>query len=92
MLAIVERDLRKFLRQPFILIMSAMMPILQLVVVGNGLMGNLRDLPIRLVVQDEGNRAVQVRERLMALQTGPQRAVQVVPTADLGEAMQALAG
>jgi ABC-2 type transport system permease protein len=90
MLAIVERDLRKFLRQPFILIMSAMMPILQLVVVGNGLMGNLRDLPIRLVVQDEGNRAVQVRERLMALQTGPQRAVQVVPTADLGEAMQAL--
>lgn len=90
MLAIVERDLRKFLRQPFIMIMTAMMPILQLVIVGHGLMGNLRDLPVRLVVQDEGNRAVQVRERLMALQTGPQHSVQVAPTADLGEAMRAL--
>jgi ABC-2 type transport system permease protein len=90
MLAIIERDLRKFMRQPFILVMTSLMPILQLVIVGNGLMGNLRALPVRLVVQDEGNRAVQIRERLMALQTGPQHSLEVQPSADLGEAMRAL--
>ena len=84
MLAIIERDLRKFMRQPFILVMTSLMPILQLVIVGNGLMGNLRALPVRLVVQDEGNRAVQIRERLMALQTGPKHSLQVQPSADLG--------
>src|SRR5262249_5503084 len=88
MLAIIERDLRKFIRQPIILIMTSVMPILQLVIVGNGLMGNLRALPVRLVIQDEGNRAIRIRERLRALQPAAQRPREVQPAAARGEALR----
>ena len=35
MLAIIEREMRKFFRSPTLMIMSLMMPILQLVIIGN---------------------------------------------------------
>ena len=37
MMAIIEREMRKFFRSPTLMIMSLMMPILQLVIMGNAL-------------------------------------------------------
>ena len=36
MFAIIEREMRKFFRSPTLMIMSLMMPILQLIIIGNG--------------------------------------------------------
>ena len=42
MFAIIEREMRKFFRSPTLMIMSLMMPILQLVIMGNAFGGKDR--------------------------------------------------
>jgi ABC-2 type transport system permease protein len=41
MSAIVEREMRKFFRSPTLMIMSLMMPLLQLVIMGNAFGGKI---------------------------------------------------
>jgi ABC-2 type transport system permease protein len=41
MFAIIEREMRKFFRSPTLMIMSLMMPILQLVIMGNAFGGKI---------------------------------------------------
>jgi ABC-2 type transport system permease protein len=67
MLAVAERDLRRFRRNSKLLIPMALMPIVYLVVLGKSMGGDLHDLPVALVVQDQGEAAVQVRDRLSTL-------------------------
>jgi len=65
--AIVERELRKFVRTPMILVMTLVMPLLQLVVLGNAFGGRVTHLAVAVVDEDGGPAARRVREALYTL-------------------------
>lgn len=67
-LAIVERELRKFIRTPALLVMTLIMPVLNLVVLGNAFGGRVRHLNVAVVDEDAGPAARRVREALLSLQ------------------------
>ncbi|MBI5025789.1 MAG: ABC transporter permease [Nitrospirae bacterium] len=69
--AVIERDLRKFMRNPVVLAMSIVMPILYLVILGNSFQGKLKDLPIVVVNQDTGPYSNRIIENLRAIEAGP---------------------
>ena len=52
--AIVERELRKFVRTPMILFMTLLMPLMQLFVLGNAFGGRATHLQIAVVDEDGG--------------------------------------
>jgi ABC-2 type transport system permease protein len=62
MFAIVEREMRKFFRSPMLMIMSLMMPILQLLIMGNAFGGKITGEKIAVVDYDHGPQAVRLRE------------------------------
>jgi ABC-2 type transport system permease protein len=67
MLAVAERDLRRFRRNTKLLIPMVMMPIVYLIVLGTSMGGDLHDLPVALVIQDGGAAAVDVQNRIRTL-------------------------
>lgn len=69
--AVIERDIRKFMRNPVIMVMSVVMPIAYLIILGNSFQGKLKDLPVALVSHDAGVYGRQLTERLYAIQAGP---------------------
>jgi ABC-2 type transport system permease protein len=71
LLAVIERDLIKFKRNPVVIAMSILMPIIYLVILGNSFQGKLTDLPVAVVNQDSGPYAKRVMENLRAIQAGP---------------------
>ncbi len=88
-LAILERDLRKFIRNPLVVAMSLLMPIIYLVILGNSFQGELKHLPVALVDLDGGPRSRDAADLLMALEAGPST-IELVRLADQGFAMQGL--
>src|SRR5438477_7897700 len=68
LLAVAERDLRRFRRNRAFIIPMVLMPIVYLVILGKAMGGDLHDLPIALVDQDHGPPAVDVHDRLVTLQ------------------------
>jgi ABC-2 type transport system permease protein len=70
MLAVAERDLRRFRRNAKLLIPMALMPVLYLVIMGNSMGGDLHHIPVALVVQDSGPAAAAVRQQLQAMVQG----------------------
>ena len=62
MFAIVEREMRKFFRSPTLMIMSLMMPILQLLIMGNAFGGKIVGAHVAVVDYDHGPQAVKIRE------------------------------
>jgi ABC-2 type transport system permease protein len=62
MFAIVEREMRKFFRSPVLMIMSLMMPILQLLIMGNAFGGKIVGARVAVVDYDHGPQAVKLRE------------------------------
>ena len=71
LLAVIERDIKKFWRNPVVIMMSLMMPLLYLVILGNSFQGKLKGLPIAVVNQDSGTYATRIIENLRALEAGP---------------------
>lgn len=71
-LAVMERDLRKFWRNPIVMAMSIAMPLLYLVILGNTFHGELKNLPLAIVDQDKGPYSRRIMELLQALEAGPQ--------------------
>jgi len=67
MFAIIEREMRKFFRSPTLMIMSLMMPILQLVILGNAFGGKIVGTHVAVVDYDHGPQAVKVREAFDAI-------------------------
>jgi len=65
--AIIERDLRRFRRSPVLMIMSIMMPLVQLVVLGYAFGGKIKDLKIGVVDEDHGLPGVKLKEMLQAV-------------------------
>src|SRR5882724_8508143 len=62
MWAIVERELRRFRRSPALIVMSLLMPIVQLVVLGYAFGGQVKHLKVGVVDQDRGVPAVRLHE------------------------------
>jgi len=54
MWAIVERDLRKFLRSPALMLVSMVFPLVQLIVLGNAFGGKIHDARLAIVDHDCG--------------------------------------
>jgi len=68
MLAIVERELRKFFRSPTLMLVSMVFPLVQLIILGNAFGGKIKDARLGVVDQDGGTQAVKVLEALNAVQ------------------------
>ncbi len=66
-LAIIERDLRRFRRSPTLVLISVVMPLVQLVILGYAFGGIIKDLRVGVVDQDHGVPAVKIREMLQAV-------------------------
>jgi ABC-2 type transport system permease protein len=62
MLAIVEREMRKFFRSPTLMMASMIFPLVQLIVLGNAFGGKIRDAKMGVVDQDGGTQALKIRE------------------------------
>jgi ABC-type multidrug transport system permease subunit len=62
MLAIVEREMRKFFRSPALMLVAMVFPLVQLIVLGNAFGGKIRDARVGVVDQDGGTQAVKIRE------------------------------
>src|ERR1700712_526325 len=67
-LPIIERELRKFIRTPALLVMVMLMPVLNLIVLGNAFGGRIRHLNVAIVDEDGGPAARRVREAMYSLQ------------------------
>ncbi len=87
--AIVEREMRRFRRSPMLIVMSLVMPIVQLLVLGYAFGGTVKNLKLGVVDQDRGMPAVRMRELAGAVSSN---AKTFVPMAypDLGTAVTAL--
>jgi ABC-2 type transport system permease protein len=66
-LAIIERDLRRFRRSPTLVIVSMVMPLVQLVVLGYAFGGKVQNLKVGILDQDRGLPAIKVREMAQAV-------------------------
>ena len=62
MMAIVERELRKFFRSPALMMASMIFPLVQLIVLGNAFGGKITDARMGIVDQDGGPQALKIRE------------------------------
>jgi ABC-2 type transport system permease protein len=69
MMAIVERDLRKFFRSPALMMAAMVFPLVQLIVLGNAFGGKIRDAKLGIVNNDHGPQAIRVIEALRAVQS-----------------------
>jgi len=87
--AVVERDLRKFVRNPMVMLLSILMPILYLIILGNSFQGELKHLPLAVVKMDGGIYGERVLERLRSIQAGP-RTLELFEISDQGFAMTGL--
>lgn len=70
-LAIIERDMRKFFRSPALMVSSMIFPLMQLLILGHAFGGQIRHLPVALVVLDRGGYALEVRKLLGAIAANP---------------------
>ena len=62
MMAIVEREMRKFFRSPALMLASMIFPLVQLIILGNAFGGKIRDARVAIVDQDGGTQALRVKE------------------------------
>jgi len=66
-LALVERDMRKFRRSPALLFASLVLPLVQLVILGNAFGGNIKNVSLGVVNLDHGPESIDVLERVRAV-------------------------
>ena len=87
--ALMERDLRKFMRSPTLILVSMIMPIVQLVVLGYAFGGKIHDLRVAVVNQDHGMPTVKLREMCGAIAANA-RTFEAVDYTDIQSAMRDL--
>jgi len=71
-LALIERDVRKFMRSPTLILVSMFFPIVQLVVLGYAFGGKIKNLQVGIVDQDHGIETVKLREMFGAIAANAQ--------------------
>src|SRR5262245_61020572 len=89
MLAILERELRRFRRSPALIIMSLIFPFGQLIVLGYAFGGQVRNLKLALVDQDRRLPATKLRELTVAVAANA-RTFETVDYNDAGQALNDL--
>lgn len=67
MMAIIEREMRKFFRSPALMMVSMIFPLVQLIVLGNAFGGKIRDAKMGIVDEDHGTQAVRIKEAFDAV-------------------------
>jgi ABC-2 type transport system permease protein len=87
--ALVERDLLRFSKSPMLIVMSVIMPIVQLIVLGYAFGGKVKGLKLGVVDQDRGVPAVHLHEMTGAIAANA-KTFQTVPYDDQGAALTAL--
>ncbi len=87
--AIIERDLRRFRRSPVLMIMSVVMPLVQLVILGYAFGGKIKHLQVGVVDEDHAVPAIKMQELFQAVAVNAQTFTPV-RYADKGTAMQDL--
>src|SRR5271155_5446859 len=70
--AIIERDLRRFRRSPVLVIVSIIMPLVQLVVLGYAFGGKIKNLQVGVVDEDHGLPAIKLKEMFQAVAANAQ--------------------
>ena len=70
--AIMERDMRKFFRNPMLMIATMVFPLTQLIVLGYAFGGKIKGVEVALVDQDGGPQSLMIRQRLDTIASGPQ--------------------
>src|SRR6266704_1484564 len=68
MMAIVERELRKFSRSPALMMAAMVFPLVQLIVLGNAFGGKIRDARLAVVDEARGPQALKIRQAFDAIQ------------------------
>lgn len=66
-LAIIERDLRRFRRSPTLMIVSMVMPLLQLIILGYAFGGKIKNLQVGVLDKDHGMPDVKLKEMAQAV-------------------------
>jgi ABC-2 type transport system permease protein len=87
--ALLERELIRFSRAPFLIFMTIFGPLLQLVVMGYAFGGTLHGVRVGWVDDDRGVQALRIRERAQAIVAGA-RTFEPVPYVDEAGALAAL--
>jgi ABC-2 type transport system permease protein len=82
MMAIVEREMRKFFRSPTLMMASMIFPLVQLIVLGNAFGGKIRDAKLGIVDQDGGTQALKIREAFDSVRANMRTFVPVYYTND----------
>jgi ABC-2 type transport system permease protein len=85
-LAIIERDMRKFFRSPALMMTSMVFPLMTLIVLGYAFGGQIKNAPVGLVDKDHSIEGRLVRERLNAIVEGP-KTFRVTEYSDLPQAI-----
>jgi ABC-2 type transport system permease protein len=67
MMAIIEREMRKFFRSPALMMASMVFPLVQLIVLGNAFGGKVRDARMGVVDEDHGTQAIRIKEAFDAV-------------------------
>jgi ABC-2 type transport system permease protein len=62
MMAIIEREMRKFFRSPALMMVSMIFPLVQLIVLGNAFGGKIRDAKLGIVDEDHGTQSIRIKE------------------------------
>jgi ABC-type multidrug transport system permease subunit len=88
-LAIIERDLRRFRRSPTLVVVSMIMPLVQLVVLGYAFGGKVKNLEVGVVDQDHGIPAIKIKEMCQAIAANARTFV-TIPYADEARALRDL--
>ncbi|HXW61244.1 MAG TPA: ABC transporter permease [Candidatus Acidoferrales bacterium] len=71
-LALIERDMRKFFRSPALMLSSLIFPLVQLVVLGYAFGGKIKGATIAVVDDDHSVASRRVEEMFNGISTGPQ--------------------
>ena len=87
LLAVIDRDLRKFRRNPVVLAMSILLPLIYLIILGNSFQGKLTSLPVAVVNQDLGPYSRDFVDNLRAVSIGP-RTITIERREDEGAALE----
>jgi ABC-2 type transport system permease protein len=66
--AIIGRDLRKYFRSPALIVVSLFLPVVQLVVMGYTVGGQIKGVLVALVSLDRGPEALRLREKFTAIE------------------------
>src|SRR5208337_2271071 len=65
--ALIERDMRRFRASPALMVVSMVLPLVQLVVLGYAFGGKIKNMEVGVVDQDHRVPAVQLREMCSAV-------------------------